>query len=38
MAGHLEHDHAHWTSDRLAQDEPDLERALRQLVDHVPTG
>ena len=38
MAGHLEHEHAHWTPDRLAKDEPDLERALRQLVNQVPTG
>lgn len=33
MASHLEHDHAHWTLERLAADEPDLERAVRQLTD-----
>jgi hypothetical protein len=27
LAGHLEHDYAHWTSERLAKDELDLERA-----------
>lgn len=36
MAGHLEHDHDHWTPERLAADAPDLERALRELVDDVP--
>jgi hypothetical protein len=33
MAGHLEHDHDHWTTQRLATDEPDLERALLALED-----
>lgn len=32
MAGHLEHDHAHWTKDRLAADEPDLEHAVHALL------
>jgi hypothetical protein len=32
VAGHLEHDHAHWTRQRLAIDEPDLEQALAALV------
>ncbi len=35
MAGHLEHDHDHWTKERLAVDEPDLERALRALTNET---
>ncbi len=33
MAGHLEHDHDHWTPGRLDVDEPDLERAVRAITD-----
>jgi Ser/Thr protein kinase RdoA (MazF antagonist) len=33
MAGHLEHDHDHWTHGRLNVDEPDLERAVRAITD-----
>jgi Ser/Thr protein kinase RdoA (MazF antagonist) len=29
MAGHLEHDHKHWSRERLTMDEPDLARAVR---------
>jgi aminoglycoside phosphotransferase (APT) family kinase protein len=32
MAGHLEHNPRHWTAERLAADEPDLERAVRALT------
>ena len=32
MAGHLEHSHRHWTPERIAADEPDLERAVRALT------
>ncbi len=32
MAGHLEHSHAHWSEERLARDEPDLEVAVRALT------
>lgn len=32
MAGHLEHDHQHWTPERIAVDEPDLEKAVRALT------
>lgn len=35
MAGHLEHDHRHWTPQRLSVDEPDLEQAMRSLTDHL---
>ena len=33
MAGHLEHDHDHWTHGRFDVDEPDLERAVRAITD-----
>jgi hypothetical protein len=33
MAGQLEHDHHHWTLERLDVDEPDLERAVRAITD-----
>lgn len=36
MAGHLEHDHAHWTRARLIADEPDLEAAVRAVADGSP--
>ena len=32
MAGHLEHDHAHWTPERLALDEPDLAAAVAAIT------
>lgn len=32
MAGQLEHDHDHWTPERLARAESDIERALRLLT------
>lgn len=32
MAGHLEHSHAHWSEERLAKDEPDLEAAMWALI------
>lgn len=32
VAAHLEHDQAHWTSERLAADEEDLARAVQSLT------
>jgi aminoglycoside phosphotransferase (APT) family kinase protein len=32
MAGHLEHDHAHWTPERLAADEPDVAAAVAAIT------
>lgn len=32
MAGHLEHDHSHWTAERLEVDEPDLFAAARSIT------
>jgi len=32
MAGHLEHDHAHWTPERLALDEPDVAAAVAAIT------
>jgi Ser/Thr protein kinase RdoA (MazF antagonist) len=33
MASHLEHSHDHWTPERLAASEPDLEIAVRSISD-----
>jgi Ser/Thr protein kinase RdoA (MazF antagonist) len=33
MAGHLEHNHDHWTVERLAFDEPDLSAAVRSIAN-----
>lgn len=32
MAGHLEHDHDHWTRERIALDEPDLAAAVAAIT------